>query len=131
MFSFVKNINGKNFPVIVEKPCAAATYEIGDALRADSSTGYVTKCSGTYVPEFICAQRVTSAATAGDSLAVNPVVDGQIWETVFSADGSALKAGAKVTISSTANSVTATTTNGVAELLEDGGASGASVLVKF
>lgn len=128
MFEFVKNDNGNNFPIIEEKPAAAGTYEVGDALVY--ATGKVAIASGgTVKPAFICASKVVAAS--GDKIAVNPVYAGQTWKTTFSADGSALKAGAKVTISSDGQKVTATTTNGVATLAEDGGATGASVLVKF
>ena len=50
-----------------------------------------------------------------------------------SADGSALKAGAKVTIATTFDQVTATTTSGVVEIVEKlgSGASGTEVIVKF
>lgn len=129
MFSFVKNDNGGNFPIIKIKPAAAGTYEVGIALIADSETGYVKAAAATTKPEFICACQ--GVAAAGDEIAVNPVYEGQEWATVFSADGSALKAGAKVTLGSDAKTVTATTTNGVAILTQDGGASGASVIVKF
>ena len=127
MFEFVKNDNGNNFPIIELKPATAGTYEVGDALVY--STGKVATASGANKPAFICATSVVAAS--GDKIAVNPVYAGQTWKTTFSADGSALKAGAKVTISSDGKKVTATTTNGVATLAEDGGATGASVLVKF
>ena len=127
MFEFVKNDNGNNFPIIELKPATAGTYEVGDALVY--STGKVAAASGANKPAFICATSVVAAS--GDKIAVNPVYAGQTWKTTFSADGSALKAGAKVTISADGKKVTATTTSGVATLAEDGGATGASVLVKF
>lgn len=128
MFEFVKNDNGQNYPVIEEKLASAGTFEVGDALVLDSTDGYVKACGATAKPEFICACK--KVADTGDVIAVNPVYDGQTWKTAFAADGSSLKAGAKVTLSD-AKKVTATTTNGVAELVENGGATGASVLVKF
>jgi len=129
MFSFVKNDNGDNFPIIEEKPAAAATYEVGDTLKVDSSTGLVGLTYGTNKPDYICACSVVVAS--GDTIAVNPVYDGQTWQTVFSADASALKAGAKVTIATDSKKVTATTTNGVATLLTKGGVTNTPVLVKF
>ena len=129
MFAFVKNDNGDNFPVIEEKVAAAATYEVGDTLKLNSSSGAVEKTYGTNKPQYICA--CSKVAASGDTIAVNPVYAGQTWETTFSADGSALKAGAKVTIASDSRKVTATTTNGVATLVTNGGVTGASVLVKF
>lgn len=129
MFAFVKNDNGDNFPVVELKKAAAATYEVGDTLKLNASTGGVEKCYGTNKPEYICACQTVAAS--GDTIAVNPVYEGQTWRTQFSADGSALKAGAKVTIASDSRKVTATTTSGVAQLLENGGATNAYVLVKF
>ncbi len=129
MFAFVKNDNGNNYPIIEEKPATAATYEVGDTLKLDSVTGKVAHVYGANKPQYICA--CNKVAASGDTIAVNPVYDGQTFETVFSADGSALKAGAKVTIASDSKKVTATTTNGVATLITDGGVTGKSVLVKF
>jgi len=131
MFSFVKNDNGDNFPIIEMKPAAAATYAVGDTLKVDSSTGYVAKTYGTNKPDFICAGQADTALTAGDKIAVNPVYDGQTWATTFSVDGSALKAGAKVTIATDSKRVTATTTNGVATLVSGGAGTDETVLVKF
>lgn len=131
MFKFVKNDNGNNFPVVEVKKATAATYAVGDALIVDASTGYVAKTAGTVAPTFICAQQADTALSAGDELAVNPIYPGQTWGTTFSANGSSLKAGTKVTIDSTSKYVTATTTNGVATLVTDGAASGSAVLVKF
>lgn len=129
MFAFVKNDNGDNFPVVELKKAAAATYEVGDTLKLNASTGAVEKTYGTNKPEYICACQTVAAS--GDTIAVNPVYAGQTWQTQFSADGSALKAGAKVTIASDSRKVTATTTSGVAELVTDGGVTNAYVLVKF
>ena len=131
MFGFVKNDNGENNPIIEMKPATAATYAVGDTLKVDSSTGYVAKTYGTNKPDFICACDVPTAATAGDKIAVNPVYAGQTWQTTFSADGSALKAGAKVTIATDSKQVTATTTNGVATLVTNGAATNGMALVKF
>ena len=129
MFAFVKNDNGSNNPVIEIKPAAAATYEVGDTLKYDSSTGYVAHTYGTNKPDFVSACSVV--ASAGDKIAVNPVYPGQTWQTTFSANASALKAGAKVTIASNSKQVTATTTSGVATLVIDGAATNGMALVKF
>lgn len=129
MFAFVKNDNGDNFPIIESKIAAAATYEVGDTLKLNASTGAVEKTYGTNKPQYICACSVVAAS--GDTIAVNPVYAGQTYQTEFSVDGSALKAGAKVTIATDSRKVTATTTNGVATLITDGGVTGESVLVKF
>ena len=55
-----------------------------------------------------------------------------IYETKLTAAYSAIAAGAKVTISSDGLGITATTTSGVAEIVEwDGKASGDRVRVRF
>lgn len=129
MFAFVKNDNGDNFPVVELKIAAAATYEVGDTLKLNASTGAVEKTYGTNKPQYVSA--CNKVAASGDTIAVSPVYAGQTFQTEFSVDGSALKAGAKVTIASDSRKVTATTTNGVATLITDGGVTGKSVLVKF
>ena len=129
MFKLFKK-NQATIPVVKEIPAAAGTYAVGETL-AYNAAGLVAQVAGTTVPEFVCASDATVAS--GTTIAVNPVFEDMEFVTVFSADGSALKAGAKVTISTTFDSVTATTTNGVAEIVEKlgTGASGTEVIVKF
>lgn len=127
MFSFKKNNNGKNFPVIEEKKAAAGTYEVGDLLVVNAS-GQVAIAGSTDAPTFVCNADVTCAS--GDVIAVAPILNGHVYEATFSADGSALKAGAKVTTAS-GKYITATTASGVATLLTDGAASGKTALVEF
>lgn len=129
MFGFVKNDNGENNPIIEMKPAAAATYKVGETLKYNASTGYVEKTYGTNKPGYISA--FSGAVSAGEQIAVNPVYNGQTWQTTFAADGSALKAGAKVTIHTDSAQVTATTTNGVATLVANGAATNGMALVKF
>lgn len=129
MFSFVKNDNGDNFPIVELKAAAASTYAVGDALAKNSTTGYVEHTYGTTKPDFICA--CSQTVTSGTKIAVNPVYAGQTWQTTFAADGSALKAGAKVTIHTDSKQVTATTTSGVAILVENGAVTGKPAIVKF
>lgn len=128
-FKFIKNNDGTNHPVIEELPVAAGTYNVGDALGLDSTTGYVKKITGTAKPDYISA--ACKVTTTSNKIAMIPVTDGQIYKTKFSADGSALKAGAKVTIDADSIGVTATTTSGVFTLLEEGKASGGTAIGKF
>lgn len=128
MFKFLKNEIGVSSPVVKEMPAAAATYNVGDALALDAS-GYVAKATGTTAPTYIAFGAGT--LEAGEILAVHPVEAGDIYETTFSADGSALKAGAKVTIATNGAQVTATTSGGIATLLGNGVASGKAIEVKF
>ena len=128
MFKLFKKDAG--IPIVKEIPAAAGTYAVGQTLGFNAA-GLLAQVAGTNVPEYICATKATVAS--GDIIAVNPVYRDTEYLTVFSADGSSIKAGAKVTIAATFDSVTATTTSGVAEGIEKlgTGASGTEVIVKF
>lgn len=129
MFKIFKSNQG-SVPVIKEVPAAKGTYEVGDALTIDAN-GRVAKATGTTVPKYISAAK--GDVDDNDAIAVNPILDGMEFATVFSANGSSLKKGQKVTIGTTGADVTATTTSGVAEIVEilGGGAVGSAVIVKF
>lgn len=129
MFKIFKSNQGTT-PVIKEVKAASGTYTVGMALAIDNN-GRVAKASGTTVPTHISAGKGTLAND--DILAVNPIYDGMEFLTTFSEDGSALKVGAKVTIATSGAEVTATTTSGVAEIVEipSAGTTGAEVIVKF
>lgn len=126
MFSFKRADKGNN-PAIKEYPAAAGTYKVGDV--AVLTNGYITKASGSTKPEYALAFKGTVAS--GDIVAVNPIYADMEFDTTLSASG-ALKIGDKVTINSDSDKVTATTTNGVATLVDiTGTASGSAVTVKF
>ena len=129
MFKLHKK-NQATIPVVKEIPAAAGTYAVGQTLALNAA-GYAAQVAGTTAPAFVCASSAT--VSSGDVIAVNPIYEDMEFLTVFSADGSSLKPGAKVTISSTFDSVTATTTSGVVEIVEKlgTGASGTEVIVKF
>lgn len=114
MFDFVKNDNGLAFPIQEAKKAAIGTYKVGDALVHDSTTGNVKAATGTTVPDYIGAEEVV--LTSVSPIAVMKITDGQVWKTQFSADASAVKDGAKVTLDSDGRKVTATTTDGVATI---------------
>lgn len=128
MFKLFKKDAG--IPIPKELPAAAGTFVVGQTLAFNAS-GLLAPVAGSTVPEYICATSATVASN--DMIAVNPVYRDIEYLTVFSADGSSIKPGAKVTIATTFDSVTATTTNGVAEVIEKlgTGASGTEVIVKF
>ena len=127
MFKLFKR-NDATVPVVKEIPAAAGTYSVGEALVI--SDGLATKTSGTYTPTHISAGAGTKAS--GDLLAVNPVYEDKEWKTTFSTTASSIKIGDKVTIASDSAQVTATTTNGVAEVVEIiSSASGGEVVVRF
>ena len=126
MFSLKRADKGNN-PAIKELPAAAGTYTVGQVAVLED--GYITPVSGTTMPTYVTAGAGTLAS--GDIIAVNPIYKDMEFDTVLSANGSLVK-GDKVTISSTFDSVTATTTNGVATIVDVAGTtSGSAVRVKF
>lgn len=122
MFSFYK---GKT-PIEKELPATASTvYNVGDAL-VYGSAGTIVKATGTTKPEFICA------GVSGDVVVGQVIEEDMEFATTLSASGTSLKLGNKVTIGTDGDNVTATTTNGVAEIIEIHGTSvGDEVIVKF
>lgn len=127
MFKLFKK-NDATIPVIKEIPAAAGTYNVGDALAFDG--GLLTKAAGTTTPEYISAGKGTLAS--GDTLAVNPIFDDMEFLTTWSAAAGSVNAGEKVTIAADSARVTATTTNGVAEVIDIiSTVSGGSVVVRF
>ena len=104
---------------------SAVSYAIGDALVLTS--GKLAKAGATVKPEYISAEK----ASGKDEISVYQVESNQEWETVLSTGGT-LAVGDKVTLSSTADSITTTTTSGVAEIVSVAGTtSGAAAVVRF
>lgn len=128
MFEYRKSSNVGNAPEIIQVPANnGTTYTIGQALFL--SSGKASACTGTNVPVYICAENKT--AVTGDKISCYRVEKNQEYATVSSADGS-LVVGTKVTTNADGTKVTATTTNGVAEVVEAfGTTSGSKVYVRF
>lgn len=103
----------------------AVTYNHG-CLVAFGSAGTAVTTTGN--AEFVYTGKDTVAKT-GDKLAVIPVLPEYEFETEFSADGSSLKAGEKVT--TTGEKATATTASGIFQILSNGGASGTKIVGRF
>ena len=111
-------------------PCAAITPKVGMALAF--SSGNLTTASGTTKPEYISMIEKSAACAAGDRIPVVRADAGLVFETVSSASMASIHAGDKVTIASDGLRVTATTTSGVAEVVEVlDSASGGAVRVRF
>ena len=112
-------------------PAAAITPKIGMALT--QSDGNLAIATGTTKPSYICMTQRDAALTAGDIIPVIRVEPDIVFETEFSAAASSIKIGNKVTLhASDGMSVTATTTNGVAEIVYmDGTVSGSMCRVRF
>lgn len=103
----------------------AVTYKHGCLVAFGTAGTAVTSSTNA---EFVYTGKDTVAKT-GDKLAVIPVLPEYEFETEFSADASAVKAGAKVTV--TGEKATATTTSGIFQLLRDGGVSGTKAVGRF
>ena len=128
MFKYVRDNGGANVPTTKTIPAnTAVTYADGDALVITS--GKAAKCGATVKPEYICASKGLGLS----QVAAYQVLDGQEYKVPIYGDGTALAVGAKVTLHTDSAQVTATTTSGVAEIIEKcgSGASGTEVIVRF
>lgn len=113
-------------PSAVSIPMAKdVEYKAGLPLTAAGAVA-----SGTTKPEYICLEK--AKGVAGGTVAAYRILPQFTFETHLTAAGTSLKVGNKVTIATAGAGVTATTTDGVAEIVRiDGTAIGDTVLVKF
>lgn len=103
-----------SYPGLEYLPCSANVgYKAGQALVI--SGGVAALATGTTVPEYICFANKTGAA--GETVQAIRVLKGEVFEAPLSAAGTLLKIGDKVTIAADSIGVTATTTNGIAEIV--------------
>lgn len=112
-------------------PCGDITPKVGMALvQAGGNLGIAT---GTSAPTYISMCERESACKAGEMIPVIRVSKGMILETNFSAAPTGVKLGDKVTLhASSGMEVTATTTNGIAEVVYiDGTTAGSMCRVRF
>lgn len=123
MFKLHSVGSAKTAPMEVYTVTAAETVVIGEALVL--TTGKLTKCGATATPEFIAV-----GAGIGTDVPVIRVTEDMVFETVFSADASALNVGEKVTIDSTGLKVTATATSGVFYITKKLGTGAAATAVR-
>lgn len=135
MFRPVKILNaGTNVPEIFRLPATAETvYHAGDALVLTS--GALTHATATSKPTYIAAADAAAGEATVPVYAVTPDV---IFEAPLSAAPTGLVVGSAVTLavdssSSAAYGVTATTTSGVATIVDlcHAAASGDTVRVNF
>lgn len=125
------SIEDGHVPAFAYLPCSAITPKIGMALT--ESSGKLAIATGTTKPSYISMVEKGTACTAGDLIPVIRVTEDIIFDVTVSASFSDRKIGDKVTLhASNGLQVTATTTSGVAEIVEiDGTASGSHVRVRF
>lgn len=134
MFRLVKILNaGTNVPELFRLPATAETaYHEGDALVLTS--GALTHATATSKPTYVAA---ADAAAGVDTVPVYAVTPDMIFEAPLSAAPTGLTVGSVVTLAvnsaSAAYGVTATTTGGVATVVDlcHATASGDIVRVNF
>lgn len=111
-------------------PAGAIKPTVGLALAL--SGGLLAVASGTTAPAYISLCEKDSACAAGDIIPVARVNHDMTFETSFSASATSIKLGDKVTISADGEQVTATKTDGVAEVVYmDGTAKDSMCRVRF
>lgn len=126
MFGLHKMDKG-NTPIIKELPASAATFNVGEV--AVLSSGRIAKASGSTAPTYVVVESGTK--TTADTISVTPIYPDQEYETTLSTAGT-LTVGDKYTIATDSAQITATSTNGVATVIEAlGTTSGSVVIVKF
>lgn len=129
MFIPIKNADGCPAPWEY-LACSAITPKVGMAMI--QTGGKLALASGTNAPVYICMEEDDAAVEAGKIVPVIRVDKGTIYDVELSAAGTSLNPGDKVTIASDGLRVTATTTGGVAEIVEIlGTAVGDHVRVRF
>ena len=128
-FEFLRAENSAS-PIEKELPATAGeAFAHGEAVKF--SSGKLTKASGSDKPEFIYVGKNIASAITGQIINAVPVLPEYEFAAPLSVAGTERVAGDKVTIASDGASVTATTTNGKFQLLEDGKASGAYIRGRF
>lgn len=130
MAFLLHTVEGGRIPAWEYLPCWTIQPQVGLALTMTS--GNLSVASGTTAPLYVSMREEDAAVTAGTIIPVVRVLDSIVFETTFSAAATSIKVGDKVTISSDGTQVTATKTNGVAEIVAmDGTTAGSKVRVRF
>ena len=128
-FDFVKSQIAPNAPDMIWMPATTSeTYKVGETLKIASGT--LTKCTGTVAPKYVCLADYVAPSSNAKNIPVVEVNPGQLYRVPLQASGASLAVGDKVTIYTDGLQVTATTTNGVAEIVKiEGTAVGDKVIV--
>ena len=132
MFDFVKSLSGENFMTPIYLPSTASeTYTETEGLVV--TNGRLTKVGATATPTYIAAESYAAPASGNRDIAVYPVLPQYVYKTTFAADASSVYEGVKVTIHTDGLQITATTTSGVATIVDKlgTGAIGTSALIRF
>lgn len=130
MAFLIHAIDGRRDAAIEYIPAGVITPKVGMMLT--QTNGLLAVASGTTKPTYMSMCERETACTSGELIPVVRVLPDTRFETTFGAAATAVKPGQKVTIASDGLQVTATTTDGIAEVVEmDGTASGSKVRVRF
>ena len=130
MAFYIHSVDDGRVPAIEYLPCGAITPKVGMALV--QTGGNLAIASGAAKPAYISMCERETACAAGEVIPVIRVQPDVIFETTFSAAATAIILGNKVTLHTDGLQVTATTTDGVAEVVGmDGTAAGSPVRVRF
>ena len=131
MFGLINNENGRALipDAVVLQRNPSAAYAAGTALIL--SGGVAIAATDTKKPQYICCSN--NAANDGSELVAYAVPKNARFETTVTAAPASLKVGDKVTLSTDGKGVTATTTDGVAVVVDLMGAkkSGDKIMVMF
>lgn len=115
MAFLIHSVDDGHVPAWEYRPCDDITVTVGMALAF--SSGHLVKATGTTAPTHISMVNAT-VSTDGDLIPTIRVTHDIIFETTCAADNSASAVGSKVTLHTDGAQVTATTTSGVAEIVE-------------
>lgn len=115
MAFLIHTTDDNRVPGIEYLSAGAITPEIGMALTV--TAGNLAVAKGTAKPTYLSMCQKETACTAGDTIPVIRVQPDMIFETTFAVSAAAVKVGDKVTIHTDGQQVTATTTDGVAEVV--------------
>lgn len=119
-FKIVKRLQTQDSPFEYYLLTDAEGVTLGEGLVQTS--GRLTKAAATATPEFIAMKTQAAEATAVTPIPVIRIMEGDIFSTQSMATVASTLVGAKVTLHTDGLLVTATTTNGVFEIVSTDGA---------
>ncbi len=129
MFIPAKYFDGEPDPWEKQPVAASKTLHVGTALAF--KTGKLDIASGATMPAYICMEEVATS-TDGQMVHVIRVSADTLYETELAEASASIAAGTKYTLDAFGEKITATSTNGVAEVVSfEGTAAGDHVRVCF
>lgn len=121
--------NSESEPWELQPAANGLALHVGTALAF--SSGNLVKATGGTKPAFVCMEEVTTTK-AGQKIHVERVRPATVYETTLSVASASIARGAKYTIDTSGEKITATTDSGVAEVVNfDGKEAGDKVRIRF